>query len=215
MIWLETPIYIVNRDNLTRGFVLLLTWLHEAGHGNITVIDNASTYEPLLDFYEHIPAALIRTGRNLGPYAFWELGLHSAQSERFIVADPDTVPAPCCPSNLVQRLHQIMDKYQASKVGPSLRLDNLPNCYSQKQRVLDWEAQFWQKPTEAGDAYDAQIDTTFALYEPGSLAWPPGRYLRLAAPYLAEHLPWYEDSQRPTEECTYYRSHVESKWTNW
>jgi len=132
-------------------------------------------------------------------------------------------------------MHEAMDLLPASpcKVGPSLRIDDLP---SQHQHIWDWEIQFWKKPTyvcldcrkQMGEclynmgkctgrsitAYDALIDTTFALYQPGSAAWHPERtHYRLAPPYVFRHLPWYETST--SEERDYYIRTSDARWTHW
>jgi len=77
MNWQQTPVYITNFNNLERGFRQLLDWLINAGMANITIIDNASTYEPLLVYYADLdwPLRICRLTENKGPYALWELGL--------------------------------------------------------------------------------------------------------------------------------------------
>jgi hypothetical protein len=219
MNWQDTPVYITNFNNLERGFARLIEWLLDAGLLNITIIDNASTWEPLLEYYSWLPdfvedIRIIRNDVNRGPYALWEMGLVPADS-RFILTDPDVVPDASCPSDIVRIMHEAMDSLPASpcKVGPSLRIDDLP---SQHQHIWDWEIQFWKKPIVAGmyAAYEALIDTTFALYQPGSQAWPAeGTHYRLAPPYVFRHLPWYETST--SEERDYYIRTSDPKWTHW
>jgi hypothetical protein len=212
------PIYITNFNNLDRGFRQLVSWL-QASNCDITVIDNASTWPPLMDWYnDHLEVRFRDAHENLGPYAFWELGLHKQQRERFIVTDPDLRPTELCPSALltIDRMEKVMDTFQVGKVGVSLSLDNIPEYYKFGQQVRDWESQFWTRPTEDGLAYHADIDTTFCLYEPGSECHPQNPHrLRLAPPYTFEHVPWYEDSSKPHPERDYYLAHIDRKWTDW
>ena len=49
----------------------------------------------------------------------------------------------------------------------------------------------------------ARIDTTVALYRPGS-AFARGPALRTGWPYLFRHEPWYADSANPSDEDLYY-----------
>lgn len=217
MSWQQTPVFITNRDNLTRGFTTLLDWLVRIGMTDIRVIDNGSTYTPLLDYDVPEHVTVTRYPDNVGPYALWERGL-VPRDTRFILTDPDVVPArdPRTPDDLIEQMHHIMDVDPAVvKVGPSLRIDNLPDCYARKREVIDWEKQFWVKPASQWPAYDSGIDTTFALYREGSASWPGGRYLRLAPPYQFEHVPWYEDSAKPSDEERYYREHAKKGWVNW
>jgi len=216
MNWQDTRVFIINRDNMNRGFIQLLTWLASVGMRNVAVIDNGSTYPPVLDLYGKLSnVQLLRSDENLGPYAFWQLGLHQQQHERFIVTDPDVVPSADCPDDLIERMHQAMDREHVGKVGPSLRIDNLPDSYARKSEVIAWEKQFWLHPAIGQGAYHADIDTTFALYQPHSECRPAGHTLRLAPPYSVEHRPWYEDSAHPPDEAVYYRSHAKADLIHW
>ena len=207
MTWKDTPCYIVNFCNLDRGFRRLVDWLLRAGMTNITVIDNNSTWPPLLEYYQTMKGiTLLRQSENLGHEAFWKLGYHQYQTERFIVTDPDIVPDEHCPLDLVYRMHQIMDRYKA-KVGPGLRTDNMHPNYFKHDFQIDWEQQFLANPTPRKEGHWALIDTTFALYEPGWGHWPE-KCIRLGPPYLANHIPWMEDSAVPNAEREFYKEHA-------
>ena len=208
----DTPIWIINFNNLDRGFRRLVEWLRSAGMRNIGVLDNASTYPPLLEYYETCDLQIVHTGGNFGNQILWNLGL--APKTRFILTDPDLVPAPYCPLDLIGKMHDVADRFSPAKVGPSLRIDNIPSCYSKKHQVEAWESQFWNNPIASGETYSAAIDTTFALYEPGAHIWD-NTHIRLAPPYTFEHVPWYEDSANPSEEEAFYRSTAKQNIINW
>lgn len=218
--WRMTPVYIVNRDNLDCGFKRLVGWLREVGMARITVLDNGSTWEPLLAYYDRTGLDVVSLGQNLGPHALWLVGGAPA-STRFIVSDPDVAPAPECPHDLVRKMHEVFDRYPAAfKVGPSLLRTNLPACYQRRDEVFRWEQRFWESSKPEGDCYEAGIDTTFALYAagsgPGTSTWAQqAEHLRLAPPYSFEHVPWYEDSERPSEEARWYREHADQQWRHW
>ena len=66
-------------------------------------------------------------------------------------------------------LIKTMEKYHFNicKVGFALRIDDLPQHYPLKEKVIKWEKQFWTKKVNKTDnIYYAEIDTTFALYKP-------------------------------------------------
>ena len=66
--WHYTPVFVTNFNNLERGFRRLLAWLRAAGYDNVTVVDNASTWPPLLEFYDRSPeVAVLRLTREQGP----------------------------------------------------------------------------------------------------------------------------------------------------
>jgi len=215
-----TPVYIVNRDRLDTGFRQLVTWLNELEMMNIFVLDNKSTYPPLLDYYKFLTAEkkaqIMFADKNGGPWVFWKAGLHLQQNQPFIVTDPDVVPASDCPNDIIEvMLKCLVFCPQVTKIGPSLRIDNLPDTYDKKQSMLGSEGEYWNplrlETLKGHPAYRAGIDTTFALYRP----WSPLNRChftnyRLAPPYHFEHRPWYVDSANLSEEEIYYRTHREN-----
>ena len=208
MDWHDTPIFVISYNRLDLGLRRLIGWLKSAGMSRITVIDNASTWPPLLQYYETLTdVQMLMLPENHGHDVFWKLGYHQHQNERFIVTDPDVVPDANCPLDLVYRMHQMADRYFPAKVGPGLRIDNLPEHYHLKQLMLDSETKYWDNEhrTNEGHSFFAQIDTTFALYEPGADKWG-NRHIRLDFPYVVEHVPWYLDSSQPHAERDYYKA---------
>ncbi len=217
--WHDIPVFICNRNNLDRGFRRLVDWLTSVGMHNITVVDNKSTYEPLLKFYaERTDLNVDVQAMNIGPRGWWALGKHEQVLTPYIYTDCDVVPAETCPADLIPVLLGLLQKQETGrKVGVSLRIDNLPDHFSKKDLVIKWESRFWEPENkeqinnEYGDgqrAFRADVDTTFALYHPQQ----PFTYtaLRTDAPYSCEHVPWYSDDANPTEEDKFYREHYET-----
>lgn len=93
------------------------------------------------------------------------------------------------------------------KVGFSLRIDDIPDHFELKDKVINWESQFWEKEVEPG-IYDAPIDTTFALYRPYTKYRPRflflEHHLRVSYPYSMHHLPWYVDKNNLSENEKFY-----------
>src|SRR5208283_345557 len=132
------PVYIINRDWLSCT-KRLVDWLLDAGTERIVIVDNASTYPPLLEYYEALPKGveLYQVGCNKGPLVFWERELHLAQDTPYVLTDSDVVPADCCPKNLIEKLEEILNTHgECPKVGPGLRIDNIPDSLPFKDRVL-------------------------------------------------------------------------------
>jgi len=208
---------IINNFNHLSYLQSLLSKLEEAGYKNIYIIDNNSSYKPLLDFYENLPYKVFRLKVNYGYLSLWKSGIYKLFKKRYyIYTDSDVVPADFSPTNYVEYFFQIMQQYKnAEKVGFGLRIDNLPDSYKNKSKVIEWEKQFYEKHLTS-NLYKAAIDTTFALYRP-YVTGPANFYvlqIRTGYPYLAEHLPWYQDSSNPSEEEIYYRCHVKTS-THW
>ena len=212
----EVPIIINNFNRLTT-LHLLIEALHKRGYDNIYIIDNASTYPPLLEYYDQCPYTVFRLTENLGFKALWKSHLDKKFcNDYFIYTDSDVVPADFCPADFVDYFLQDLKKHPlARKIGFSLRIDNLPDCYDHKQEVIEKETIYYSR-LEEEKLYRAPIDTTFALYRP-RVGLSRSRYVeayRTAYPYQAEHLPWYTNSAQPSEEELYYIKHC-SKVTEW
>jgi len=216
MEWQDIPVFIVNRNRL-EPMRRLITWLRSAGTRNIGILDNHSTYPPLLEYYAALAEGvhLIRSEENHGPHALWRRGAHKDLTTPYVVTDSDLVPADFCPRDLVPALLEALQRFpDAGKVGPGLRIDNLPESYRESDTVRKWEAQFWEQPV--GDGYfAAQIDTTFALYPAGAEFSLGDQNIRLGFPYLMEHTPWYVDDANLSAQDVYYRAHTSFQYSNW
>lgn len=195
---------------------------------DVIVVDHGSTWPPMHGWL----AAIGQTNEvrrwlcnNRHPRDLWAPGgaimRHVGANERFIVTDCDVIPDPDCPADWVDRLRATLDRYPAvRKVGLGLRTDDIPDHFAHRDMVQRWEAQYQAvedggrlglMATDSG-AVIADIDTTLAMYrryEPFTL----GPSIRLRAPYVARHLPWYEDVSALDEEQQYYRDHaVHGHW---
>ncbi len=211
----KIPIIINNRNRYTY-LLQVISWLEKNGYANIYIIDNASTYPPLLDYYSATKYKVFRLKENIGHLALWQTGIiKQFVNNYYIYTDPDILPIEECPGNVMEVFMQILKKHEEiEKVGFGLKIDDLPDYYAHKKKVLDWEVQFWEKPIEK-DLYDAHIDTTFALYRPFTDKGPAIKSYRTGGEYMARHLPWYEDSKNPTEENIYYKNHIKKGASHW
>ena len=55
---MNCPIFINCRDRIT-CLSVLVDWLEKAGHENIYLLDNDSSYPPLLEYYEQTPHTVV------------------------------------------------------------------------------------------------------------------------------------------------------------
>lgn len=214
----SVPVFIIsfNRVSYLRT---LVEALERYRFENIIIVDNASTYEPLLDYLGKSPHRVERLPENLGHLALWRSGRFGQiiDRERFILTDCDVVPAPDCPVPITEHLAEMLDRYpKHTKAGLSLKIDDLPDCYAFKDQVMQWEKPFWEHRLEDGN-YEAAIDTTFALYRPGISHEQPQwwRAIRAAPPYSALHLPWYQDTSLLSDEDCFYQSKVAGISSQW
>lgn len=209
------PVIINVRDRLA-PLRQLIAWLEDCSDVEILLVDNASTYPPLLRYLETTPHRVVHLPTNLGHRAPWLSGVVQSVGlrRRYVVTDPDVVPDEECPRDVLAHLSHVLDVYpDADVVGLGLRIDDLPASFAHREAVLTWERQFWVDELAPG-IFRAEVDTTFALHREG----PPrrsGLQLRTGAPYLARHVPWYADSAHPTEEELYYRAHADPSVNSW
>lgn len=200
------PIIINNFNRLT--FLKdLIECLERRGYKNIIILDNNSTYPPLLRYYENIPHRIVRLKENLGFLAFTKSGLYKEFKNKFYVyTDSDLYLPDECPDNFIEHFYNILvSTPYTAKVGCALRIDDLPDCYSQKKNVIEWESKYWTKPID-DEKYIAVIDTTIALHKPNIKVGKgyTGNRIRVAGKYICKHQPWYIDNNNLSEEEQYY-----------
>jgi hypothetical protein len=181
----------------------------------IFLIDNDSTYPPLLEYYKQTSHTVIYLGKNIGHTSLWAAGVvdQHCPDGYYVYTDPDVIPVPGCPLDVLEKFAGILDENGwCNKVGFGLKTDDIPDHYKFKDNVLRWEQQFWKYEIEPG-LFSAPVDTTFALYRQRS--YSIYNSLRTGPPYVARHTDWYIDSQNLTEEEQYYRAHARKDLIHW
>ncbi len=212
---LLVPIFVptFNNPTLLRG---MLDQLLERGFANVTVLDNASTYPPMLALLDKVAdrVHVHRFRRNLGPTAVLDdLRLWSALPRVFCLTDPDLRFHEDMPEDFVDRLYELSKKYCKGKVGlaldisdPTILRDDDFIINGGTYKIWEWEAHFWVHEVES-DVYEAQVDTTFALYN--KAFHDPSQHLdalRVGGTFTCEHLPWRRDFALPQDELDFYQS---------
>jgi len=197
---------IINSYNRIDYLLKLIEWLEKAEMRNIYIIDNASTYLPLLKYYRSTKHVVIRLNANIGYKALWDTSIHLWFSGLpYIYTDPDVLPIEDCPLDAVNFMNETLNKYKdINKVGFGLKLDDIPDFYPHKAEILEWEKKFWSEPISE-NLYKADIDTTFALYRAHAVKQQWGKTLRTGGVYMARHLPYYENPDNVSEDVLFYR----------
>lgn len=213
----NTPIFINNFNRLTTLKQLILS-LEIRGYHNITILDNNSTYPPLLEFYKTTDCKVHRFKKNYGSKSFWKSGLWlKYTTEYFVYTDPDVVPVEDCPEDFIAYFYELLQKHsKVHKVGFSLKIDDLPDTFANKNKVIEWEKKFYEKSIDDSN-FLAPIDTTFALYRPFSKSGKRDGstpIIRTGFPYQARHLPWYVDNENLDDEEEYYLNSIATR-THW
>jgi len=205
------PIIIVNYNQLdsTRN---LIDTLIKREFSNIVIIDNKSSYPQLLAYYDQIEnnpkITLHRLTENVGHMVLWLRKdiLEMYSSGYFVLTDPDIMIEDDVPNDFMTIFIKLLNKHiNVRKVGFSLRIDDIPDHYPNKEKVINWEKQFWKTKVEDGH-FLAKIDTTFALYRPSFIYDSNGfeSAVRTKKPYISKHMGWYINYSDPTKEQKFY-----------
>ena len=207
-IW-TIPIFI-NNFNRLGCLQRLVDWLVEAGYKKIYVLDNDSSYPPLLAYYhqldENSPAVqVVRLGKNFGHTALWDSGIleHMSVESPYVYTDSDVVPIDNCPQDFLRQLLVILQRYPfLKKVGLGLKTDGI-TC-SNATEILAQERRFYMHEMES-DLYFGAVDTTFALYR-NYRHYHLYVSARTTGDLMAWHLPWhYAYDDLPPDELYYIR----------
>lgn len=215
----DLPVYIISFNRLSY-LESLVNWLEKSGCQNIHIVDNASTYPPLLDYLARTKHTVHRMEKNYGHTVLFDAPEFKdiVDNQYFVLSDPDVLPTDECPADFMRFLSGVLERFpKATKAGFGLKFDDLPDSYALKETVVKWESAFYEKAIKgiSPALYKAPIDTTFALYRPRK-EWKKGfaEAIRTGFPYQARHLPWYKDLNNLTEEDRFYNA-LDAGSGNW
>lgn len=202
-----------------------LTWprrmceiLSEAGL-NVVLIDNMSTYPPLLEWYLDCPYEIYRLGRNLGHKALYTSGILDERGcGKYILTDHD-LDLSGVPMDFPEMLEEGLESNpHVRKAGLSLEIDDLPDNLFTRE-VRQWEGNYWRRQTDNRGFFFSEVDTTLAYYDRSRehAGFPSGdeffSAVRSPRPYTARHLPWYNTPENITPEEEYYMRSTNTYWS--
>jgi hypothetical protein len=220
---------VINSFNQYTYLKNLLEKLESDGFRNFMIVDNNSTYTPLLAYYDELnksgKAAVIFYGENKGPHFFHMKGVYKLfGSLPHIYTDPDLDYDFLAPTFLTE-LMTVSEKYSMFKVGPALQIpqpseiDETMYCVQDgvKWSIADWESRYWKEQVDEGLFYPGHIDTTFHLFNP--------TYFKVGSDlidgirvgkdgFVFKHIPWYKDKHIPSQEKSHY-AHSASDKNSW
>jgi len=182
-----------------------LTWaramadkLAAQGHTPI-LVDNNSSYPPLLEWYETCPYQVIRLAENRGNTAVWSIADQIDTSDYYVITDVDYL-LDDLPDDWAEHLKKGVDMYGGmGGCGLSMLETRIP---SQNPAWIADEFHLYPEgnhPARWGDHVKLPggfirypVDTSFAVYPPG-----PAQFMTSATgcrsdfPYSARHIPWH------------------------
>jgi len=169
----------------------------------IIILDNESTYQPLIDWYKTIDKKVdIRALKNEGHLALWSTGIYKEIGQYFIYTDSDIELNPNLPDDYQLVMYNLMQKYEMNKVAFAIAINDIPDHYKYKNQVKRNEGRWWLEQVEPM-VYKADTDTTFALMR--NINDNTYTSLRIARPdFICKHVPFYIDLENLDLEEQYY-----------
>lgn len=217
---MDIPILIISYNNYryVDNTLKQIKKINEKYYRNIMIIDNKSTDINTINYLKNLKdIEVIYRDANYGPRISLtdNVDLYDKLPSKFILTDPDLQYNPNIPSNFIEILSDLSDKYKTYKIGFALDISNFNNMYGQKiylnRSACEFETKYWQYRirNDNYELYHALIDTTFCLinkenfnitgkdpYPSKDIPWYINNdiYIRIAGNFLAKHIPWYIDN---------------------
>lgn len=213
-------VVINNRNRLTTTKNMVDKLLELNTDEQIIIIDNGSTYPPLLEWYNNInnPNVEVRFEKNEGHLALWATQLDKQLGDYFVYTDSDIILPDEFPKGWKLIMYHLIKWYSSyDKIALALHIDDLPDHYRYKNQVKRNEARWWLEKydSEMFDyLYKADTDTTFAMMRNfGDNCY---KSLRISKPnMMARHHGWYLDLDNLDEEERYYLDNLENTTTQY
>lgn len=197
---------------------------------DIVIIDNCSTFEPLLRYYADFPYTVLRQPTNVGYKVYLQPHISKLIGRVFLLTDPDLKFNDRLPDDFIQTLLKVSDRFEAGKVGFALSIegdirDDVTYTPSKGEirpyGIKEWEQQFWKNRLDDDnlEMYKAPLDTTFCLmnrkyYEKHGREGT--RFdVRIAGDFTCEHIPWYKRFEEGLEKGELEAYLNKNKCTNW
>lgn len=198
------PVIINNRDLLTWPKAMVERIKRYDGVGDIIIIDNGSTYQPLLDWYNTNPCRIIYQA-NLGMSSPWlSQAVNNLRADYYVVTDSDMGLEDTPDDTLLYLKDKLEAMRELEKVGLGLDWQKVEPKSPYYNRLNLREKARWEQSAVQNDVYiDVNIDTTFALYSKKKYFIGGGS---TTFPYVARHYPWEFslEEARANEEFKYY-----------
>lgn len=228
----QIPVFIVCYNN----GVHVLNMVKQLNKYKITpiIINNCSTdIETLLTLNKIIDSSfahVIHSKKNFGHLIGFMDSIYALLPEVFAYTDPDLQLNNNLPHDFLWQLSAITEKYSVYKAGFALTLldseqmiDNhhtkikfRPFTFKKEFNVTEWEKRFWRFKLSNPDydLFQADIDTTFAVYRKSNFTGNFFDAIRVAGNFEAIHLPWYPnlDLIDSSQKKIYTHKNLSSSW---
>lgn len=207
------PVFIIAFNNPTYVSSMIDQLLKYTS--DIYIIDNCSTFPPMIKLLDETKVTVIRMPENYGHKVYERAEIQDlVKGDYYCITDPDLTLNPNLPSNFIEIFKNISDEYKKHKVG--FALDHLNNIRTdvrcEGKTITEWEWWLWNfridHPTL--EMYPSTIDTTFCLINKKYPNDEGRNHIRVAGDFLCVHRPWLTTwkNELPTDELEFYKTHA-------
>lgn len=194
---------VINNFNRLSTTKKLVEDLQALNYTKIVILDNGSSYPPLLQWYNTLSDVVVYKLNNIGPRAIYDSGIIKSFPSWVAYTDSDIELNLNTPHGFIETMIEKAEKWGYTKAGLALRTDDIqPHQFGYNWR--EWESKYWTQELEK-DVYHADVDTTFCIVRKDI----PFQYrsIRLAGDFTCKHLPWYNSFDNLSEEEEYFLEH--------
>jgi glycosyltransferase involved in cell wall biosynthesis len=205
----QVTVIINNRDLLEWPRAMVADISRMKGLREIIILDNGSTYKPLLSWYRTLPHR-VEFLENTGHTAPWICGvLDSIDTDLYVVTDPDLDLSQLPDDTLLVMAELLARNPELGKIGLSLCTDGIPAESPYAEHVAQYARVLPTLARNADGLVPMPVDTTFAIHDRRVLSTYKICGARMPAPYEVRHLPW--EVVKPEGDFLYYIDHVEGR----
>lgn len=206
---MKIPVIINNRNLLTWPKMMLKQIQHFKNVGDIWIVDNNSSYEPLLEWLDTEPCNVLKLEKNVGHTAPWISGLvKNLNSKYYVVTDGDLGLLGTERNVLEVMQNKLEFNPTLGKVGLGLDWRIVESDSPYFNHMQNYESPRWRNSRIIDGVFvDVPVDTTFAMYNTDTYFIGGGS---LGEPYTARHFPWEIKNINDNEEFKFYIENVNS-----
>lgn len=230
------PIFIITCDRLKVLKESIQSYYDQIKEPfKIVIIDFGSTHVPTVRFLKHLEDKNIKV--------YWEkkittvFDLNNASRiidnyfkdhpvSNYVVTDPDIVLDNVNGDILSTYSFLLETLPRVSVVAPMLRIDDIPDYYPNKEKLITGEKGLHRKfhsseinmilyKGKIVKYIFAAVDTTFGMFKRGMPWRRMTKGIRVLSPYAARHLDWYINPKELSLDQKYYAEHASKQIANW
>lgn len=191
----DIPIFVISYNNYTFVKSIVTQLLNYSK--NIFIVDNASTYGPLVQYLKTNPdnVNIIHMEKNYGYRVLYEPRMSHILGQKYILTDPDLFLNPNMPQNFIDILDKLSVKYNVCRIGLALNMtrnDIRDDIKFGGKTIQEVQSEFWKKRIHDDDyeLYEAFTDTTFSFINRNN-DYKEYAGLRIAGDFTCIHKPFH------------------------